>query len=122
LKDELSKIIETPQINTNMNKMIYDAALSNNTNTTNFLDQLKEFRKSDPLITPVATSKNETELPKSQETSTKPNLKLEDIKKFFESQIKPVEPFTNKKEVSVDMNINEIYNKTKVGSIYDSYY
>lgn len=119
LKSELSKIVETPEINTNLNKFVYDAALSNNTNTTNFLDQLKEFRKTDPLITPVATSKNETELPKSQETSSKPALKLEDIKKFFESQIKPIEPFENKKEVN--MNINEIYNKTKVGSIYESY-
>lgn len=119
LKSELSKIVETPEINTNLNKFVYDAALSNNTNTTNFLDQLKEFRKTDPLITPVATSKNETELPKSQETSSKPALKLDDIKKFFESQIKPIEPFENKKDS--DMNINEIYNKTKVGSIYESY-
>jgi len=118
LKDELNKIIETPEITTNLNKTIFDAALSNNTNTTNFLDQLKQFRKTDPLITPIPTTSSKTDLPSSTQINTNTNLKLDDIKKFFESQLKPVEPFENMNNIN---DINNIYDKTKVGTIYTNY-
>lgn len=113
LRDELNKIVESPIINKNLNSMVLDKALSKSANTTNFLDQLKEFRKSDPLITNV--SKDETPSTTSTSTSTSTDLKLEDIKKYFSSQIKTVEPFENKKEY------NDINNYSTVGFIYNSF-
>jgi hypothetical protein len=115
LKDELTKIVANPTINTNLNKVVFDSALLNSSNTTNFLDQLKDFRKSDPLVKPLDTSIY-TEKPLATNTNDTNNLKLEDIKKFFSSQVKEVEPFTNKKELT---SIDTIYKDTAVGNIFN---
>jgi len=116
LKDELNKIVENPQINNNINSIILDKALSNESNTTNFLDQLKEFRKNDPLITPLSNdspSNSQISTSKNTDSNHDNNLKLDDIKNFFKSQLKPIEPFENKKEY------NDINNFLNVGSIYN---
>ena len=124
LKDELTKIVANPTINTNLNKVILDTALLNTSNTTNFLDQLKDFRKTDPLIKPLDKSIY-TEKPVETNVTTANNLKLEDIKKFFSSQIKEVEPFTNKKNKNFNDeneeidNIKNIYKNTTVGNIFN---
>jgi hypothetical protein len=112
LKDELNKIVADPIINNNLNKNILDIALSNTSNTTNFLDQLKAFRKSDPLITPIADIPYTTT---SQQTNvnTSNNLNLDEIKKYFSSQIKITEPFTNN-----NSTISDIFNNSTVGYIY----
>jgi hypothetical protein len=112
LKDELTKIVADPIINNNLNKNILDVALSNTTNTTNFIDQLKSFRKSDPLITPIADIPYTTT---SQQTNvnTSNNLNLDEIKKYFSSQVKITEPFTNN-----NSTIGNIFNNSTVGYIY----